>query len=238
MYCDTVHILNQPIDCKSLENELYEAIKADELYKLQNDAKIRAIEQRVPNYDNFKEMVNGAHLKPLERTDMKPRIGTMWNSMSAADTEINNLPSFRPSSQLHTLSSMMNDLEEFEPEIIPETNEKFLKTWRKLPDIRSKYMYLLTTRHVLRDKIFRTEIPVGILGEFMETFVEIISKETMNIILEILTILSECGRFKLSTTFMSNEERKTCRKLFGKLLEFKDIEINISLIDLKSKYLN
>lgn len=49
--------LKKQIDYKILENELDHALKADELYKLQNDAKIRAIEQRVPTYDNFRDMV-------------------------------------------------------------------------------------------------------------------------------------------------------------------------------------
>lgn len=50
--------LKKRIDYKILENELDRALKVDELYKLQNDAKIRAIEQRVPTYDNFRDMVS------------------------------------------------------------------------------------------------------------------------------------------------------------------------------------
>ena len=49
--------LKEAIDLQSLENELDDAIKADELYDLQNSAKIRAIEQRVPTYEHFRGMV-------------------------------------------------------------------------------------------------------------------------------------------------------------------------------------
>ena len=49
--------LKKPIDFRTLENELDDALRADELYRLQNDAKIRAIEQRVPTYDHFRGMV-------------------------------------------------------------------------------------------------------------------------------------------------------------------------------------
>lgn len=52
-----MNVLENPIDYESLEGELHDAIRADALYKLQNDAKIRAIEQRVPTYDHFKDMV-------------------------------------------------------------------------------------------------------------------------------------------------------------------------------------
>lgn len=53
----TMSALKAPIDYKSLEEELHAALAADELYKLQNDAKIRAIEQAVPTYEHFRQMV-------------------------------------------------------------------------------------------------------------------------------------------------------------------------------------
>lgn len=40
-----------------MQLELLEALKEDELYKLQNDAKIRAVEQNVPTYEDFRQMV-------------------------------------------------------------------------------------------------------------------------------------------------------------------------------------
>lgn len=49
--------LKKSIDFKILENELDDALEADNLKKLQNDAKLRAIEQRVPTYDHFRDMV-------------------------------------------------------------------------------------------------------------------------------------------------------------------------------------
>lgn len=55
-------MLKRQIDYKALEMELGEALKADELYKLQNDAKIRAVTQGVPTYDHFREMVFRASL--------------------------------------------------------------------------------------------------------------------------------------------------------------------------------
>lgn len=49
--------LKAPIDYRNLEEELHAALAADELYKLQNDAKIRAVEQAVPTYEHFRQMV-------------------------------------------------------------------------------------------------------------------------------------------------------------------------------------
>jgi len=54
----TMSALKVPINYKCLEQELNEALAADELYKLQNSAKIRAVEQRVPTYEHFRQMVS------------------------------------------------------------------------------------------------------------------------------------------------------------------------------------
>ncbi|XP_011309083.1 coiled-coil domain-containing protein 103 [Fopius arisanus] len=59
--------LKRKINFKDLEEELQSAVKADDLYKLQNDAKLRAVEQNVPNYEQFRQMVKAAHLKPMDR---------------------------------------------------------------------------------------------------------------------------------------------------------------------------
>lgn len=56
-YTVTMSALKNTIDYKNLEEELRAAIAADELHKLQNDAKIRAVEQGVPTYEHFRQMV-------------------------------------------------------------------------------------------------------------------------------------------------------------------------------------
>ncbi|XP_064351858.1 coiled-coil domain-containing protein 103 isoform X2 [Camelus dromedarius] len=60
---------NDIIDFKALEKELQAAITADEKYKRENAAKLRAVEQRVASYEEFRGIVLASHLKPLERKD-------------------------------------------------------------------------------------------------------------------------------------------------------------------------
>uniref|UniRef100_A0A8C6QFZ7 Coiled-coil domain containing 103 n=1 Tax=Nannospalax galili TaxID=1026970 RepID=A0A8C6QFZ7_NANGA len=45
---------NDAIDFKALEKELQAALAADEKYKRENAAKLRAVEQRVPSYEEFR----------------------------------------------------------------------------------------------------------------------------------------------------------------------------------------
>lgn len=50
-------VLNRPINYEGLQEELQEALHADTVYQLQNDAKIRAMEQNVPTYEHFRQIV-------------------------------------------------------------------------------------------------------------------------------------------------------------------------------------
>lgn len=70
-------------DIQSVESFCHNLIKANELNKLQNDAKLRAINS-TKTYDEFKDIVEAAHLQPLNRTD-KQNARTqsrLWNSVA------------------------------------------------------------------------------------------------------------------------------------------------------------
>ncbi|XP_020496645.1 coiled-coil domain-containing protein 103 [Labrus bergylta] len=56
------------IDFSALERELQGAIKSEQKYKRENEAKLRAVSQRV-SYDQFRDLVLSCHLRPLEKKD-------------------------------------------------------------------------------------------------------------------------------------------------------------------------
>lgn len=81
----------EKIDFSSLETELSKAIQNDIRYWQKNDAKIRAVNQRVATYDDFKEIVNAAHLKPLDKRESQvikqesmQHNTCIWNTVSSA----------------------------------------------------------------------------------------------------------------------------------------------------------
>lgn len=61
---------DEGIDFRKLEKELALAVEANEKYLRENDAKFRAVNQRVGSYEEFRDIVSTAHLKPLERKDI------------------------------------------------------------------------------------------------------------------------------------------------------------------------
>lgn len=46
--------VNESVDFKELEKELRECIKEDERYWRENNAKLKAVDQRVASYDEFR----------------------------------------------------------------------------------------------------------------------------------------------------------------------------------------
>lgn len=60
----------EEIDFRKLEKELSLAVEADAKYDRENSAKFRAVEQRVGSYEEFRDIVFAAHLKPLDRKDI------------------------------------------------------------------------------------------------------------------------------------------------------------------------
>uniref|UniRef100_UPI0037E7C834 coiled-coil domain-containing protein 103 n=1 Tax=Semicossyphus pulcher TaxID=241346 RepID=UPI0037E7C834 len=56
------------IDFSALERELQGAIESEQRYKRENDAKLRAVSQRV-SYSQFRDLVLSCHLRPLEKKD-------------------------------------------------------------------------------------------------------------------------------------------------------------------------
>uniref|UniRef100_A0A286Y295 Coiled-coil domain containing 103 n=1 Tax=Cavia porcellus TaxID=10141 RepID=A0A286Y295_CAVPO len=75
---------NSTVDFKALEKELQASLAADEKYKRENAAKLRAVAQKVPSYEDFRNIVLASHLKPLERKDrMSGKRTVSWNYHAA-----------------------------------------------------------------------------------------------------------------------------------------------------------
>lgn len=70
-------------DILKVEHFCRELIKTSELYELRNEAKLRAVKS-TKTYDEFKDIVDAAHLQPLSHSD-KQNAQTKtrsWNSIA------------------------------------------------------------------------------------------------------------------------------------------------------------
>lgn len=70
-------------DLENIQEICLRKIKNDELYEVRNLAKIRAVNS-VKSYEEFKGIVDAAHLKPLSKEDKNnvPAKNQLWNKLS------------------------------------------------------------------------------------------------------------------------------------------------------------
>ncbi|GBL83588.1 hypothetical protein AVEN_196416-1 [Araneus ventricosus] len=83
-----VTVDDSEINFDTLSNNLEESIEADRVYNLQNAAKIRAVNQPGTSYEDFKNIVKGATLKPIDKHDKlycNPR--HVWNPVAKKEDE-------------------------------------------------------------------------------------------------------------------------------------------------------
>ncbi|KAM9267509.1 dynein axonemal assembly factor 19 [Morus bassanus] len=191
------------LDPVVLERELRAAVAADEKRERENDAKLRALRQRVPSYEEFRNIVLASHLKPLEKKDkMGKRRNVLWNPCAA-----------------HTKASQASDVElPQELDQLPGTSAEFYRDWRRcLKSGKEKYQLLLELGGKALGRIFQADLGFGLLGEFLTVLAENVCHEDRDAILQILQSLSCTKRFGLNVDLLSESEKDSSRDLFRKL---------------------
>ncbi|XP_013102974.2 coiled-coil domain-containing protein 103 [Stomoxys calcitrans] len=77
-----------PEELQKLQEICMERLKMGELHTLRNDAKLRAV-NNTKNYEEFKDIVDAAHLKPISKADkMNAKTkNRLWNTAAAENEE-------------------------------------------------------------------------------------------------------------------------------------------------------
>ncbi|XP_034023615.1 coiled-coil domain-containing protein 103 [Thalassophryne amazonica] len=76
------------IDFTALEKELRMVVEIEQKYCRQNDAKLRAVSQKVKSYQEFRDLVLACHMKPLHKNDKEGGPHKQpWNPLVAPDNK-------------------------------------------------------------------------------------------------------------------------------------------------------
>ncbi|XP_046860018.1 coiled-coil domain-containing protein 103-like [Xenia sp. Carnegie-2017] len=193
------------INFEKLEEQLLVAVEEDAKYKRENDAKFRAVAQRVGSYEEFKDIVAASHLKPLEKKDKEG----LHNRKQPWNPYANQQCEKKASSQR---------IQEKDVYGIPKNSYDFQKFWRAFQkDQVKQYGFLINTKGSVLGNIFKAEIPMGLLGEFLNILNKNWKQEDALIIFDILDNISQVKRFNLSLQFLNKQERDGSVDLFEKL---------------------
>ncbi|XP_041718940.1 coiled-coil domain-containing protein 103 [Coregonus clupeaformis] len=196
------------INFSALERELQSAVEADKKYQRENDAKFRALHQKVGTYEEFRDIVLASHLKPLDRKDKAgaPR-KQPWNALASTVKGQNQTSCDE--------IGLKPQLSEFQP----KTASEFSRDWRRFSseNPEDKYSLLLSLGgEGLRD-IFRAEVGFGLLGEFLVFLSRGLQPGDEATVIGVLEGLSKTPRFGLNMSFLSRAEREACGELFQNL---------------------
>ncbi|KAG1662650.1 Coiled-coil domain-containing protein 103 [Nymphon striatum] len=197
------------IDFRQLEIEIHNIIEATEKYKRENDAKLRAMNQKVSTYEEFREIVNAAHLKPISTADKQKPAQKVWNSTltSKNNTEIS-----------YPLPSAKFIMSEYP---IPSNGHEFEKYWRKLSTKTEfeRFEFLKLIGGTTIAQIFKSEIIFSLHGEIISTLMAFDSLYVTDFVMvvEILQAMTQAKRFNLTLQFLSAEDKIMCHNLFEKL---------------------
>ncbi|XP_058862511.1 coiled-coil domain-containing protein 103 isoform X1 [Acipenser ruthenus] len=199
---------SETINFSALERELEAAVAADKKYQRENDAKFRAIHQKVASYEEFRDIVQASHLKPLDRKDkVGGRRYQPWNSLASSSGQ-----------KVRSQTDIIED-----PQSLPETAAEFNRDWRRHNRSGAeKYNFLLTLGGKQLGVIFKNEIAFGLLGELLLVLSENFITKDQASLTDILYHLSQTKRFGLNVDFLSKKERDSCLELFQKLLIMED----------------
>merc|ERR1711973_467730 len=80
--------MSEDINFSKLEKEFQSAQLADAKYRCENDAKFRAVHQKVHTYEEFQDIVKASHLSPVDLKEMAKteRRNQPWNTYSSLNT--------------------------------------------------------------------------------------------------------------------------------------------------------
>lgn len=228
MSASTKNVITEDgIAFSKLEETAARALAADEKYRRENDAKFRAVAQKVGTYEEFEELVKGSHIKPMtEDITNLSLTRSSWVSGRTVDRERKKTIEQAQQKASATAAEA--------PKEPPATMQIFLRDWRKMakkPDERKNYLFMIGTEKLA--ELFKVEIGHGLLGEMLVAFADSFQGGEASQVLDFLGMFSKRNRFALAVEFLSDAEVKATSRLFEALEGTSDERVG----NLKSLYI-
>ena len=192
------------INLQKLATNFAQEKSKDERYWQKNDAKFRAVHQRCSNYDEFRQIVAAAHLRPLDRNETLTleRASTAWNqpaaNQSSSEVSLSSEPSNRPSV----------------PVSKPRNQTELLQQWRRLPaEMKLEYLHQLGDF----ESLFQLDIPADVLDDLPVLYRSDCSVRDAQMLVDLLSHLGQSKRFELMKGFLSEEKKRQLDLFFSRL---------------------
>lgn len=207
----------EDINFNKLEQEFHRAQFANAKYSRENDAKFRAVHQKVATYEEFCDIVKASHLSPV---DMKEITNTEkrsqpWNSLYANSptTSLNNNGQ-KPSS---------SDMGENKPSNLQHRStsdflscDRLVKQWKQLTTDVVRMEFLVENVACLSGALLE-DIPQNLFEEVICVMNKSVNDVNAHVVVDVLNAFAKSKRFALSLKFLSKQEKKIVSGLLQSL---------------------
>ena len=214
----TKAVTDEGINFKALEKELAQAVVDDKLYKLRNDAKIRAMENRV-DYEQFEGLWKTAHLKSLTQKEIytPDPLKAPWNAAVGAKAGISGEERFgRDSKEDEQSHSLMGTVEE-----LPTTVLAFERDWRRLDSNENRFKLLKMIDSAVMEKLCSSDLSGAVLSKMFQVISEFLydtcAGDELRRVVNILKWIRMGKRFSLTVIFLSQTDKVNLERIFSKL---------------------
>jgi len=207
------------IDLRKLAQNFAKEKSTEDRYWQRNDAKFRAVHQRCSTYDEFRQIVEAAHLRPLDRNETLTleRRPISWNQPATKDSQ----------STTSHLPTSSNNIPQIQNLSLPKNLTEFLQQWRRIPfDMKLVYLHRMTRF----DQLFSSDIPTDFLHDLSQLYQTNCSIDDAEFIVNILIDLIQSKRFELMKSFLTKENLIELEQLFARLCSHVHLRYFILLI--------
>ena len=159
----------QPGKMDSMQRTMLGALEHDQKKQQVNDAKLRAVAQRV-EYDDFEKLVLGAHLKPVKpKSQQSADTSKPFDCFVLPKYEATTTPVVGPAIQPAAAAAAAVT----PPPSAPKTSNEFLRAWRRqCKTAAEKLAYLRAIEPLELPTIFRTELDATVFDGIVEALRE------------------------------------------------------------------
>ncbi|VDM16067.1 unnamed protein product [Hydatigera taeniaeformis] len=217
------HLKSIGLNIDALEVDLKRSVREEQRHWHENDAKLRAVQQKVATYEEFRSMVEGCELRPLKFKEMEEvtKCYAGWSPLpiSSASSAV-TVP------QIHS-QSPPSDFQ------ITRFNkiDDFIRCWGDLESHRYDRMLaslLMEQSKELLQEVFVSSAGLPILPQVLRCLLTASSEEPQRVI-STLQAIGSSRNFELIATFLSDEEKALIGQIFEVLENNTGSPINSNL---------
>ncbi|KAG7401979.1 hypothetical protein PHYBOEH_008500 [Phytophthora boehmeriae] len=205
-------------DTAALQQELAQALEDDRVYKLTDSMKKRAI-HTAANYDEFKNLVACADLKPISQKELRDF------SKSERQTNI----SFKKKPRQKANKDRQSQPAAPVLDVPPKTAVDFCRNWKRyLKSADAKFRYLQLTTPERLGKMFKSDMDSELMAEIIHVLLVSWNQDVPCVgpedtprpvfARQTLEALTQTPRFSLNLDFFDNHHHEEVQELF-KLIE-------------------